>query len=358
MLANRPVGHITDDVFKTIGQDPVPQPKEGEILLRNLWLSLDPAMRGWLNDVRSYIPPVKIGEVMRGSTVAQVISSNNSKFPVGTLVAGTGGWQEYCVTNGKGWMALPYPPYPSSSLWASNPFNSPTLYLGVLGMTGMTAYFGLIDVGKPKAGETVLVSAAAGAVGSIVGQIAKIKGCFVVGLAGTDEKCRWLTSSLGFDGAINYKGKDVNQLNAAIRGACPKGVDIYFDNVGGATLDAALARLNRGGRVAICGAISQYNATEKVPGPSNYMSLLVNRARMEGFVVLDYYRQFPAAMAEIKKWIAEGKIQFSEHIVEGLQSAPKALNLLFNGDHSGKLIVHIANPVAAPASSAPHPARL
>jgi NADPH-dependent curcumin reductase CurA len=324
LLKARPEGLPKESDFEIV-EGAMPIPATGEVLVRNIYLSLDPAMRGWMTDRKSYVPPVKLGEVMRGLTVGQVVESHHEGFSKGDLVSGILGWQRYGVLGGKHLDKLP----------AGTPL---TIALGPMGMTGLTAYFGLLDVGLPKEGETVVVSAAAGAVGSLVGQIARIKGCRVVGFAGTDDKCQWLLD-LGFDAAINYKAAD---LGEEIRRTCPQGVDVYFDNVGGEILDTVLRSINLKARVVICGAISQYNATEVVPGPSNYLSLLVNRARMEGFIVFDFQKRYHEAQAELGKWLAEGKIQFRSDIVDGLENAPQALLRLFNGGNTGKLMVRIA----------------
>jgi NADPH-dependent curcumin reductase CurA len=323
-LAARPQGLPKDSDFQ-FTEEAIPQPGEEEVLVRQTLLSLDPAMRGWMNDVKSYAPPIGIGEVMRGLGVGEVVESRHPDFSPGDVVSGLLGWQRYAVARGKDLNRIP-------------PGVPPILALGPLGMTGMTAYFGLLDVGAAKPGETVLVSGAGGAVGSMVGQIARIHGCRAVGIAGTDDKCRWITEELGFDAAINYKTADLHQ---EIRRACPKGIDVYFDNVGGDILDTALRSLAMHARVVICGAISQYNATEPMKGPSNYLNLLVQRARMEGFLVFDYRARFPEAQAEMGRWIAEGKLHHREDIVEGLENAPKALLRLFDGSNMGKLVVRI-----------------
>jgi len=325
-LAERPTGLPDDNTFE-IAEVDVPTPGTDEVLVRVEMVSLDPAMRGWLDDRPSYLPPVGIGQVMRALGVGTVVASNHADVAIGDRVAGGFGWQEYAPMMGKD--LQPIPP------------SAPTeLALGPLGMTGMTAYFGLLDVGEPKEGDTVLVSGAAGAVGSIVGQIAKIKGCRVVGIAGSDEKCAWLEKDLGFDAVINYKTTE--DMYKAVKEACPKGVDVYFDNVGGPLLDVVLAQINLGARIAICGAISAYNATDPVPGPANYLSLLVNRGKMQGFIVFDYAPRYAAAVEEISGWIAEGKIQARYDVVEGLENAPKALLRLFDGSNSGKLLVRVA----------------
>ena len=325
LLAKRPVGAVRRDdfSFETV---PAEQPGEGQVLVRNLYLSLDPAMRGWLNDAKSYIPPVGIGEVMRALGVGQVVASNNPAFVVGDHVNGALGVQDYFLGEPRGF-------YKVDANRAPLP-----LYLSALGMTGMTAYFGLLDVGLPKAGETVVVSAAAGAVGSVVGQIAKIKGCNVIGIAGGEDKCRYLVQELGFDGAVDYKNED---LALGLKRCCPNGIDVFFDNVGGDILDACLARLAPKARIVICGAISQYNNRQAVKGPANYLSLLVNRARMEGMVVMDYASRFPEAMREMAGWLAEGKLKSREDIVEGLQTFPQTVLKLFSGENFGKLILKL-----------------
>ncbi|MFG3224499.1 NADP-dependent oxidoreductase [Kitasatospora sp. NPDC048194] len=325
-LARRPVGEVRAEDWAH-GEEAVGVPGDGEFLGRTRYLSLDPAMRGWLDDRPSYLPPVGLGEVMRAGSVVEVVASNHPTFQVGDHVVGTFGVQEYAVSDGKG--ALKVDP-------ALAPL--PT-YLGALGMPGMTAYFGLLDVGALKEGETVVVSGAAGAVGTLVGQIAKIKGCRVVGIAGGPEKCALLVDELGFDAAIDYRAEDVRK---ALRTHAPDGIDVYFDNVGGPILDAALTRLAMHARVVICGAISQYNNESAVQGPSNYLSLLVRRARMEGFVVFDYARRFGAAAAELAGWIGDGRIKVKEHVVEGtVDDFPETLGMLFRGENTGKLVLRL-----------------
>jgi hypothetical protein len=322
-LAARPVGLPKPTDWRAT-EEPLREPGDGEFAIHNEYISLDPAMRGWMNEGKSYIPPVGIGEVMRALTVGRVIASRHPGFAVGDFVSGVFGVQEYAIANGKGATKVdPRLPLP--------------VYLGALGVTGMTAYFGLLDVGAAKAGDTVVVSGAAGAVGMLVGQIAKISGCTVVGIAGGPEKCRYL-GELGFDAAIDYKAGDVRK---ALREQCPKGIDVYFDNVGGDILDAALALLARGARVVICGAISQYNNTGPMKGPANYLSLLVNRATMRGFVAFDYAARYPEAIAAIAGWIASGRIKTREDIVDGLASFPDALLRLFRGDNVGKLVLKV-----------------
>ena len=329
-LAARPEGLPRETDFAVVSRE-IPVPAPGEVLVRSIYLSLDPAMRGWMDDRRSYLPPIALGEVMRGLAVGEVMRSEHPDFTPGQRVSALVGWQEYAALPAKELTQIPDGiPLP--------------LALGPLGMTGMTAYFGLLDVAKPKAGETVLVSGAAGAVGSLVGQIARIHGCRVVGIAGSDTKCNWLRDDLGFDAAVNYKSfKDPKDLYDALRQACPKGVDVYFDNVGGPLLDMALGMLNQRARITICGAISGYNATEPVPGPANYLSLLINRAKMQGFIVFDYASRYGEAASAISGWLEEGKIKARYDIVEGLENAPAALLRLFSGENQGKLMVRVGS---------------
>ena len=325
-LAERPVGMPDTDTW-TLEENPIPEIGDGQILVKQHYISLDPAMRGWMNDARSYIPPVQIGEVMRAGSAGEVIASNHDKFAVGDFVSGWGGVQQYAATNVQGWYKV-------------DPNLAPLpVYIGTLGMPGMTAYFGILEVGKIKEGDTVLVSGAAGAVGSVVGQIAKIKGCRVVGIAGGPVKCKYLIDELGFDAAIDYKSEHVAK---AIRGACPKGVDVYFDNVGGDILDAALTRINRGARIVICGAISQYNNTTAIKGPSNYLSLLVNRASMTGMVVMDYASDYGSAAMEMGMWMAQGKLKSREDVDEGIENFYETFGRLFSGDKMGKLVLKVS----------------
>jgi len=326
-LARRPVGEPQGSDFE-ISTATVPEPGEGQVLIKVLYLSLDPAMRGWMNEGKSYVPPVQIGEVMRALGAGRVVASRHPDFAVGDHVTGTTGVQEYAVLDG-------------SELTKVDPSVAPLpTFLHVLGMTGMTAYFGLLEVGQPKAGETVVVSGAAGAVGTVVGQVAKLKGCRVVGIAGGKEKCDFLTGELGFDAAVDYKRGD---LKAALRAACPEGVDVFFDNVGGDILDTVLTRLRMHARIVICGAISQYNNTTPVKGPSNYLSLLVNRARMQGMVVFDYADRYAEAAREMAGWMREGRLKHREHIVEGLETFPERLLMLFRGENFGKLVLKVAD---------------
>jgi hypothetical protein len=324
-LAARPVGapKASDWNFT---REPIPTPGEGEFVVRVSHVSLDPAMRGWMNAGRSYIAPVEIGAVMRAQAGGEVVASNHPRFPVGATVVGGFGVQTYALSDGRGAEVLDLSQAPL-----------PT-YLGVLGMTGMTAYFGLLDVGKPKAGDTVVVSGAAGAVGTVVGQIARIKGCRVIGIAGGETKCRMLVDDLGFDAAIDYKSEDVRK---ALQKFCPKGLDVYFDNVGMPILDAALANLARGARIVICGAISQYNATDRIQGPSNYLALLVSRASMTGMVVFDYADRYTEAAREMAGWRAEGKLKSLETVVQGFETFPETLLKLFAGENTGKLVLAV-----------------
>jgi NADPH-dependent curcumin reductase CurA len=323
-LAARPVGmpkrsdwNFTDEA--------VPAPAEGEMLVRVSHISLDPAMRGWMNEGKSYIRPVAIGEVMRAGGAGRVVASKHPAFKEGDSVAGNFGVQQYAISDGKGVRKV------------DTGFAPIERYLGALGMPGMTAYFGLLDIGKPKEGDTVVVSGAAGAVGSVVGQIARIKGCRVVGIAGGADKCRYLVDELKFDAAIDYKREDVKE---ALKTHCPKGIDVYFDNVGGEILEAALARLALHARIVVCGAISQYNATSPPKGPANYLSLLVNRASMTGMVVFDYAERYGEGAREMGQWIAQGKLKAREDVVAGgIDAFHDTLLKLFKGENFGKLVL-------------------
>jgi len=326
-LAARPVGAVKRSDFNYV-EEPARAPGENEVLVKTLYLSLDPAMRGWMNEGKSYIPPVQLGEVMRAGGVGKVVESKHAKLSPGDFVYGTLGIQEYATLD-------------ANLLSKVDPAIAPLpVHLGTLGMPGMTAYFGLLDIGKPQPGETVVVSGAAGAVGTVVGQIAKIKGCRVVGIAGGKAKCDYLTQTLGFDAAIDYKSEDVKK---ALRQHCPTGVNVYFDNVGGDILDIVLTQLARKARIIICGAISQYNNTTAVKGPSNYMSLLVNRASMTGMVVFDYADRYPEAGREMAGWIKSGQLKTREDIVSGLETFPETLLKLFTGENFGKLVLKVAD---------------
>ncbi|HEY3019325.1 MAG TPA: NADP-dependent oxidoreductase [Solirubrobacteraceae bacterium] len=327
-LAARPTGLPKPSDWEHT-TEPAREPGDGEVLVRTLYLSLDPAMRGWMNEGRSYIEPVALGDVMRAGGVGEVVASRTPDLAEGAHVSGLLGAQEYATL-------------PAKTVIPVDPSLAPLpVYLGALGLTGMTAYFGLLDVGQAKEGDTVVVSGAAGAVGSVTGQIAKIKGCRAVGIAGGEEKCRWLVDELGFDAAIDYKNENVGR---ALRTHAPDGVDVFFDNVGGDILDAVLVGLARGARVVICGAISQYNATGAMRGPANYMMLLVNRARMEGFVVFDYASRYGEAAKELAGWLSDGRLKAREDIVEGgLDAFHDTLLKLFRGENVGKLVLQVAD---------------
>jgi len=325
-LKTRPHGMLSQSNFEW-REEAVPDLKEGEVLVRNHYLSLDPANRGWVNEVESYVPPVPVGAVMRGGGVGIVEESRNAHFEPGDKVQGMFGWQDYVLSGPRELTLLP-----------KGDDTPLTAYLGLLGHIGLTAYFGLLDVGQPKAGETLVVSAAAGAVGSLVGQIGKIKGCKVVGIAGTDEKCRWIVDELGFDAAVNYK---TEPLRETLRERCGGGVDVYFDNTGGEILDAVLSMINLRARIAVCGMISQYNATKPVPGPYNLINILPKRARIEGFIVIDYMHRAAEAVPKLAKWYSEGRLKYRLDVVEGLENAPAALNKLFDGTNQGKLVVKL-----------------
>ena len=325
-LVKRPVGEPKREDF-AFDTEAVGEIVDGQLLVKTLYLSLDPAMRGWMNDARSYIAPVALGDVMRAGGIGTVIASKHPKFHTGDAVSGMLNVQEYVISDGKGMVKI-------------DPKLAPlTAYLNVLGMPGMTAYFGLLESGLPKAGETLVVSGASGAVGATVGQVAKILGLRVVGIAGGKEKCDYAINEFGFDACIDYKNQDVRK---GLKEACPNGVDIYFDNVGGEILDIVLTRINLKARIVICGAISQYNNTEPVKGPSNYLSLLVNRARMEGIVVFDYAPRYKEGAAQMGQWMAEGKLKSREHIVDGLETFPDTLMKLFKGENFGKLVLKVS----------------
>ncbi len=330
-LAARPVGMPRPTDWQQT-EEPLAPLQDGEVRVKVLYLSLDPAMRGWMNEGKSYIRPVAIGEVMRAGGVGVVEASNSPHVAVGDTLTGSFGVQQYWTgpVDAKAAAAMKIDP-------ALAPLPA---WLNVLGMPGMTAYFGLTDIGQPKAGETVVVSAAAGAVGATVGQVAKQLGCRVVGIAGGPDKCRYVVEELGFDACIDYKAGDVP---AGLRQHCPQGVDVYFDNVGGDILDAVLARINLRARIVICGAISQYNNTTPVRGPANYLSLLVNRARMEGMVVFDYAARYPEGVQRLGAWLQAGAIKSREHVVEGLDHFPDALTMLFEGKNFGKLVLKVTD---------------
>jgi hypothetical protein len=326
LLAKRPEGLAAQTDFRS-DEQPIPQIQEGEALLKTLYLGIDPTIRTWLSTAKSYLPPVEIGEVVRSAGVCRVVESKCERFKVGDLVTHLGGWQDYTVVNEDSFAT----PFPASA--------NPRHLLGVLGSTGVAAYAGLLYVGRPKEGETVLVSAAAGATGSLVGQIAKIKGCRAVGIAGSDEKCQHVVENLGFDACINYKAED---FRGALKNACPDRIDVYFDNVGGWILNEALGRLNMRARVALCGAISVYNADKKPPGPANYLNLITVRGKMQGFNGMDYWDKLAEISADIAQWMEEGKIRVDETILEGLDQAWRSVNMLFTGENIGKLLVRVA----------------
>jgi len=326
-MASHPAGALEDDDFELV-DEPVPEPADGEALVRTLYLSLDPAIRVWMNGIDTYVPGIHVGDVMRAGGLGEVVHSRSAAYTEGDLVFGMMQWSEYCIARAgpDGMMALP----------RQEPI---TAFLSVLGVTGLTAYFGMLDVAQPKEGETVVVSGAAGAVGSVAGQIGKIIGCRVVGIAGGPEKCEWITDELGFDAWIDYKSQDVA---ARLRETCPDGIDVYFDNVGGEILDAVLGQINLHARIALCGAISQYDTAELSPGPRNVLNLIPQRGRMEGFILLDYRDRFVDAILQLGQWVQEGRIRYAEDIVDGLENAPGAFRRLFTGENTGKLIVKVA----------------
>ncbi len=325
LLASRPQGPVTEENFRIV-ETPVAKPDRAEILVKNEWLSLDPYMRGRMNDVKSYVPPAQIGEVMVGQTVGEVIESRDPDFTSGDKVLTQLGWQLYGVARGTDIKKIDAERVPAS------------YYLGVLGMPGITAWFGLSEIGQPKPGETLVVSAASGAVGSVVGQLAKIKGCRVVGMAGGPAKCDYVVRELGFDACIDYKA---GGLLEALRAACPAGVDVYFENVGGEMLDTVLRVMNLFSRIVVCGLIAEYNATE----PYRYRNLravLVNRIRMQGMIVFDWKDRYGEAIKELAGYLAEGKLKYRESVIHGIDNAPKGLIALLKGENFGKQLVKLA----------------
>ena len=329
ILKSRPTGPVTEDCFEWRESD-ARSPDEGEVLIRNLMLSFDPTQRGWMTE-DTYVPKVPLGEVMRAGSVAQVVESRKDGIEAGDIVQGAFGWQDYATTDGGGFM-------PMSKLPPGTP---PNLAMGVLGITGLTAYFGTLEIGLPKPGEVFVVSGAAGATGSVAGMIAKIKGCRVIGIAGGEEKCKWIKSEGGFDEAIDYKNEDVG---SRLRELCPDGIDIYFDNVGGSILNQALARIAPNARIVLCGAISGYESSELPPGPANYFNMVLKHGRMEGFLVLDYLPRFREGIAQLAAWYGEGRLKQLEDIQEGLENAPSTFMRLFSGANMGKQLLKIADP--------------
>jgi len=321
LLKARPVGMVKESDFE-LNEAPIPSPADGQILVRNTHLAFEPAMRGWMEDRESYLPPVGIGEVMRGMTVGEVVESKLAGYEPGDVVTGMTGWQEYALGD-AGLGKLP-------------PGVEAPLAMSVLSVTGLTAYFGMLELGKPQPGDTVVVSGAAGATGSVAGQIAKIEGCRVIGIAGGADKCAWLTKEAHFDAAIDYKTEDVGSRLAEL---CPKGIHVYFDNVGGEILNEVLARIAQKARVVLCGAISGYNLEETPPGPSNYFNLVIQRGRMEGFIVLDYLPRFAEASAKLLDWVREGKIAWQADIQNDFENAPKTFQRLFTGANTGKQLL-------------------
>lgn len=329
-LAERPEGLIDNSTF-TLETGPVPGIGEGEALVKVKWISIDPTNRTWIGEEPTYLPPVQIGETMRALGLGEVIESNNDSFPVGSLVNGLTGWSEYTVISDSN----PLMVVPEAAKAAP-----PASLLGILGMTGCTAYFGMLEIGDPKEGETVVVSAAAGAVGTVAGQLAKLKGARVVGIAGGPGKCAWIVDELGFDAAVDYKADDWKQQ---LKEATPNGIDVDFENVGGEIMNQVFGRLNINARVALCGLISGYNATSRPPDLTNFHKLLINRVRLQGFIILDYYARFGEAIRELSEWVSEGKLKSEQTVVEGFENLPDALNMLFKGENKGKLVVKISD---------------
>ena len=330
LLAARPVGFPKDSDFKLV-EAPVPTPGDGQILVRSIYLSVDPYMRGRMNDVKSYAPPVQIGGVMGGGVVAKVIRTNNPSFKEGDIVQGMFGWQDYAVSNGQGVRKIDPTLAPISTA------------LGVLGMPGLTAYFGLLEICNPQPGETVVVSGAAGAVGSLVGQIAKIRGCPVVGIAGADDKIAYLTDELGFDGAFNYK--TVSNYHEKLKELCPKGIDVYFDNVGGEISDAVFRLINTKARISICGQISQYNLEKPEMGPRLILTmLLVKQAKAEGFLVFQFIDKYPEGLKQMAEWVKQGKLKYKEDIEHGIENTPRAFIAMLKGRNVGKQLVKVSEP--------------
>ncbi|MEE4144077.1 MAG: NADP-dependent oxidoreductase [Halieaceae bacterium] len=332
LLKTRPVGMVGPEHFELVESAmPVPDLEAGQVLVRTLMLGFDPAMRGWVMDEPSYLPPVAIGAPMRASGVGQVIRSSNPDLPVGTLVQGLLNWQEYSIGD----------PAAAIAPTALPPGVPPSLALGIFGSTSLTAYFGLLDVGQPRAGETVLVSGAAGATGPVVAQIARLKGCRVVGIAGGAEKCQWLLDACRVDAAIDYKREDIGQRIGEL---CPGGVNLFFDNVGGDTLEAGISHMADFGRIVLCGGISGYNDEVPRPGPANLMTLVTRRLRMQGFIVIDYLPRAPEAIAALTGWVAAGELAWRDDIQQGFENIPATLQRLFDGRNTGKQMLKLADP--------------
>ena len=325
-LKSRPRGEIEPDDFEIV-DTPMPTPAAGEVLVQSQYLAVEPAMKGWIEARVDYVAPVEIGDVMRGQGAGVVLQSNHPDYPEGTLVTGSFGWCRYLTSDGK---SVPLRKLPAGI--------EPTAALNVLGITGLTAYFGMLDIGQPQAGETVLVSGAAGATGSIAGQLARIAGARVIGIAGGSDKCEWLVSELGFDGAIDYKSEDTA---ARVAQLCPDGLNVFYDNVGGEILDIALDNLADKARVVLCGGISRYNETGAIPGPKNYFNLVYRRARMEGFIVVDYAARFGEGVGALAKLLDSGELQHRETVLEGFDQLPQALINLFSGGNTGKQLVAV-----------------
>lgn len=325
LLAARPKGAVQLSDFRW-QESPIPDLADGQVLVRTVYLSLDPTNRVWMNEADSYLPAIPIGAVMRGGGIGVVEQSRHPGFQPGDLAQGLLGWQTYSLADGAAFTKLPKIPLPMTALF------------GLLGHIGLTAYFGLLDICNPQPGETLVVSTAAGAVGSLTGQIGKIKGCHVVGITGSDDKCRWITQDLGYDAAINYKTENVFQR---LKELCPKGIDIYFDNVGGPTLEAVLHLINLKARISLCGSITGYNTPNPPAGPSNLFTLISKRARMEGFLCTDYLPRAQEAYSNLVQWHMAGKMKYRVDVVEGLENAPTALNKLFDGSNTGKLLVKV-----------------
>ncbi len=329
ILKQRPVGDVKEGDLELVTSE-LPPLEDGQVRVKTIYLSLDPTNRIWMSDMDSYLPPVGIGDPMRGGSLGEVVESKSDTVPVGSKVlTGLATWSDYHTLDASGVNVLPELPGVSLTAW-----------MGPLGATGMTAYFGLMDIGKPKAGETIVVSAAAGAVGSMVGQIGKLQGCRVVGIAGSDDKCRWLEETAGFDATINYKKEDVG---AGLDKHCPDGIDINFENVGGSIMDEVIGRLNDFSRMPLCGLISSYNATDPVPGPYNFANLLMRRTLVKGFIVIDYLDRFQEGIQAMGAWLMEGKIKYETDVVDGLENAPASLERLFTGKNLGKLVVKVSD---------------